>query len=78
MRGKKVLTVTGTGLAGIVLLVLMIAAVWAIGGWVLMLLLGAAHHSVWASVPALGYGQSVIIYALLSFVAGLFRNGGSK
>lgn len=46
---------------------------WLIGGWVLMLILGALHHSVWATVPALGFWQSTIVYIALSFIAGLLR-----
>lgn len=71
---KKVLAM---GVGGVVLIALLLALVWGVGGWVLMLLLGGIHHSVWASVPALGYWQSVLVYALLSLIAGLFK-GASK
>lgn len=70
---KKIATLTAMGGAGLVLVVLMLAFVWGVGGWVLMLLLGAIHHSVWAAVPALGYWQAVLVYALLSLVGGLFQ-----
>jgi hypothetical protein len=71
---KKIL---GYGAAGVVLVALLVSLTFGLGGWVLMLLLGAVHHSVWATVPALGYWQSVIVYMLLSLVAGLFK-GASK
>lgn len=67
---------TFTGSAAILIFAAAIAAVllsFLVGGWLVMLLLGALHHSVWASIPALGYWPSFIIYAALSFIAGLFK-----
>ncbi len=39
-----------------------------LSGWVLMLILGGLHHSVWASVPALAYWQSVLVAFALTFL----------
>jgi hypothetical protein len=72
------LKVTGYGLLGAALVLVLIAAIWLVGGWIVMLLLGALHHSVWAAVPALGYWPSVLVYIALSFVAGLFKNNGGN
>jgi hypothetical protein len=50
-----------------------LVAAYAFAGWVVMLLLGALHHSVWEAVPALGYGPSVIVAVALGLVASVFR-----
>lgn len=71
MSGFGVKTV-GVG-AGVVLLwALLVAATVAFNGWILMLLLGAVHGSIWESVPALGYGPSVLLAAIVSIIVGLF------
>lgn len=44
-----------------------------LSGWVLMILAGAIHHSVWAVIPAFSYWQSVLIAFVLSFIGGLLR-----
>lgn len=41
--------------------------------WVLMLLMGALHHSVSDLVPAIGYWMSLIIVTALAFLKGLIR-----
>lgn len=43
-------------------------------GWLLMLLLGAVHNSVFEWVPALGFWQSVIIALVLWFIGSFFKN----
>lgn len=43
------------------------------GGWILMLVLGALHHDVSSSVPALGYWISVLLALAVSIVGGLVR-----
>lgn len=40
-----------------------------VGGWVLMLLMGALHHSFWAEVPAVGYWPCVGVWAAITFLA---------
>lgn len=42
-------------------------------GWVVMLLLGALHNSVWDSVPALGYGPSVLVAVALGLLSNALR-----
>lgn len=63
------------GSAGaVVLLLLSVVLVvgYALAGWLVMLLLGALHHSVWEAVPALGFGPSVIVAVALGFISSLF------
>jgi hypothetical protein len=41
--------------------------------WILMLILGGLSTFVtW--IPALGYGQTVLVVLLLNFIAGIFRS----
>jgi len=40
-------------------------------GWLLMLLLGAIHHSVAPVVPAFGYGASMVIIFTVAVIKGL-------
>lgn len=42
-------------------------------GWVVMLLLGALHNSVWDAVPALGYGPSIIVAVALGLLSNALR-----
>lgn len=71
MSGFGVKTV-GVG-AGVVLLWLaLVAAGIAFNAWILMLLLGAVHGSLWESVPAFGYGPSILLTVILSIIVGLF------
>lgn len=71
MSGFGVKTV-GTG-AGVVLLwLVLVAANILVSGWILMLLIGAVHGSIWESVPALGYGPSILLAAIISLIVGMF------
>lgn len=40
-------------------------AVVAATAWIVMLVLGALHHSVWESVPAIGFWNTVLMVFLL-------------
>ena len=43
--------------------------------WIVMLLFGALHHSVWSAIPAFGFGPSVLIVfsvAVLKILVGRF------
>ncbi|KPC89901.1 hypothetical protein ADL27_38460 [Streptomyces sp. NRRL F-6602] len=42
--------------------------------WLLMLALGAAHHEVSASVPAMGFGATLLIFLGVGVVAGVLRS----
>jgi flagellar biosynthesis protein FliQ len=54
-------------------IVVFVAAMTLLDGWVIMLLLGALHHSVSANVPALGFWPSVLIALVIGFIVGLFK-----
>lgn len=74
-------TVTATGLAALVILLVILAVITArtlVTGWILMLILGGLHHSVDDSVPAYGYWASVLIMFAVSFLIGLFTPTKSK
>lgn len=71
MSGFGVKTV-GTGAAVVLLWLALVAGMTAFNGWILMLLLGAVHGSLWESVPAFGYGPSVLLALIIAFVVGLF------
>jgi hypothetical protein len=45
-----------------------------VNAWLLMLLLGGLHHSVWSEVPALGYGPTILVVLALGVIAGLVRS----
>ena len=55
-----------------------VAIVVAIGGWLLMLLLGVLHHEVSPQVPALGYWVSCALSLLLRLVLGGFAPAKHK
>lgn len=57
---------TISGLIVVALLFGVLAAFW--GGFILMLLLGALHNSVYAPIPALGYWTCVLIALALSIL----------
>lgn len=70
VSGLGFLTVGATAL--FIFSVVLVSA-YALFGWLVMLLLGALHHSVWESIPALGYGPSVIVAVALGLVANVLR-----
>lgn len=60
-------------------LFLAVALVAAVGlffveAWLLMLLVGALHHEVSASIPAVGFGGAALLTLALTTLAGLFRS----
>ena len=61
------------GAAALFVFALLLVSGYALAGWLVMLLLGALHHSVWESVPALGYAPSVIVAVALGVLANIFR-----
>lgn len=70
---SKTFKFTGPALLVIPAFLILLAGVFLLGGWVLMILLGLLHSFVWAAIPALGFWPSVVVYAALSFIAGLFK-----
>lgn len=48
-----------------------------LSAWVVMLLVGAAHHEISPEVPALGFTACVVLVALLGVLGALVR-GNSK
>lgn len=72
-KPDKTITVKGPLAFLVVLLVIgLIFARALFAAWVAMLLLGALHHSVSDSVPALSYWATFLVILAVSFVAGLF------
>lgn len=65
---------TGTAGLAVVAVFLLVAALGVLlTAWILMLLLGAVHHSLWAAVPALGFWQCVLVAMVLNFITSLFK-----
>jgi hypothetical protein len=60
------------GVVAIAVFATMLVLGYALFGWLVMVLLGALHHSVWESVPALGYGPSVLVAVALGLVSSVF------
>lgn len=56
---------------------LTVFAVWALDAWIIMVCLDALHNS-YASVPAMGYNNSLVAVLLLSVVGGLIRGPRSS
>lgn len=70
---KNGAAVAGTG-AGLLLVWLTVSAIGiGITSWILMLLIGAVHNSVWEAVPAIGFWPSVLVTVFLSFIGSFFR-----
>ncbi|MGS2645924.1 hypothetical protein [Streptosporangium sp. G12] len=46
---------------------------WVVGGWFLMLLIGALHHSWWDVIPTISYAGALEIELVL--VVGVFLGG---
>ncbi len=60
--------------AGVIALIVAAIVAWFfILSWVAMLLIGGLHSIFEDSVPALGYGSSMIIMGVIWFLAMLFR-----
>ena len=58
---------------GMMLLVLAAVAGLPLTAWILMLLLGALHHSVTDVIPALGYWACVLVVAAIGFLKALIK-----
>lgn len=68
----------GLGAVGVIVAAFVaVAAVFAAEAWLVMLLLGALHHEVSDSVPAVGYGGALLLTAALGLIASAFRSARS-
>jgi uncharacterized BrkB/YihY/UPF0761 family membrane protein len=76
--GIKILAIIGIVVGFLVLVGGIALALAMLNGFVLMVIAGAIHHSVWAALPAFSYWQSVLIAFAITFVAGLFRGVSSS
>lgn len=60
--------------AAVLALMLVVAALGVLlTAWILMLVLGGVHHSLWAAVPALGFWQSVLVAIVLNFLSSFLK-----
>lgn len=65
------------GLGAVAVILGFALAVFAAEAWLVMLLLGALHHEVSDSVPAVGYGGALLLTAALGLIASAFRSARS-
>jgi hypothetical protein len=59
------------GLAGFAVLLVIGLAIFFFQAWILMLILGGL--STFTAIPALGYGQTMLVVLFLNVIAGIFR-----
>lgn len=72
--GYKVTNVTGIGLVGAILgLIVFCVASLFFQAWIIMLLAGAIHGSVWASFPAFGFWAACLVTVALHVVGSFFK-----
>lgn len=48
-----------------------------IQAWIVMLIVGALHATVWTSLPAFGYWGSCLVTLILWFVRSLFKTNNT-
>lgn len=63
----------GVGAGVVILWIISAAAGLTLSGWIVMLLLGALHNSVYEGIPALAFFPSVIVALALSVLGSFFR-----
>lgn len=68
----------GTALAVLLAGLVAIVALFLFQAWVIMILAGALHGSVSASVPAIGFGGAVIVSLGLSVLGSFFKSYNTK
>lgn len=72
-RGRDFVLLGSVGFAAFLGMILLTFGSFLTSAWILMLILGALHHSVTDVIPAVGYWVSLLIVAAFAFLKGLIK-----